>query len=984
PYPNKSSWLLGRWYLSSSTKSEADFQRLTDLLESDDFKQDEIQGVPWKSISNDLAIAGEFGDNFGRGWKRSAVSIQVPTGQKAGVFNAPLPPPGTSADAAGKTFEVSGVFHRSIVSVIKSVFGIDPVSKFFHHVPFMHSWKPPMPTWPTETIFGELYSSKAFRMAHDALQALAPEPGCTLPRVVCAIMLGSDETHLTQFGSACYDRAGPNATLWPLYLWFGNQSKYDRAMPSKQALHPIAFLQKLPAVLADFLRENHANKGRSRNQPMHTHCKRELFHAILRLVLDEEFWHAYEHGIVITGADGVTRRHYPRLFTYSADYPEKVLLATVRDNGLCPCPRCFVRKEDIFKMGQPADMKQRTEQKRRDTEERQRRIEEARQIIYELGFAVGSKEVESLLMDKSWVPTENAFSKNLENIDFDIFELLALDLMHEFELGVWKALFIHLIRMLRSVGEHCVTELDRRYCEMAPFGRDTIRRFPTSVSALSKLTAHDFEDILLCAIPCFEGLFPDPECDTSIRRLLYVMQKWHGLAKARMHGDSSIVLLYNATRQLGRSMRHFSVKICPLFKTTESPTEFAKRQEKAAKKAAKANKPIPVLVRKSKTYNLNTPKFHFVGDYPDEIQRIGTTDSWTSQTIELGHCQRKTDFESTSKRDFIPQLVKISNRREALREMDYAHGLQVAGDTGMHSEEDALRVDDLKEHHVIAHDESNRVIYGDLISSHSGDQAFEDFLPLMLAHFYERLLKLAPDADGLGPVEQEMYKLHIARYSIYQHARASFNYTTYDVRRAQDFINSNTEKRDIMLLADTTDPTVHPFLYARVFGVFHAHVSHPVLCPKPVKLEFLWVRWFECITPEQPAWKDDELPRVRFVHVTDKPMGFVDPAKVLRAAFLMPRYSLGRTDDYIGPSVVRGKGGDYEEHFVNTFVDRDMMFRYLGLGVGHAGNVPAAFLARTERPKRDPETENDSDNDVVQMEDEGDGSDEGSDSSDDE
>lgn len=190
----------------------------------------------------------------------------------------------------------------------------------------------------------------------------------------------------------------------------------------------------------------------------------------------------------------------------------------------------------------------------------------------------------------------------------------------------------------------------------------------------------------------------------------------------------------------------------------------------------------------------------------------------------------------------------------------------------------------------------------------------------MLAHFYERLRKLSPLAITLGSDEDETRKIFIARHSIYQHARASFNYTTYDVRRGQDFINSNTEKRDIMLLADTADPLTHPFLYARIYGVFHAHVSHPVLSPKPTKLEFLWVRWFECITAEEPAWNDTELPRVRFVHVTENPMGFVDPAKVLRASFLMPRYAAGRTTEYIGPSVVRGKDGDYEEYYVNTYV----------------------------------------------------------------
>lgn len=33
--------------------------------------------------------------------------------------------------------------------------------------------------------------------------------------------------------------------------------------------------------------------------------------------------HAYEYGIIMTCADGIERRIYPRFFTYSADYPEK-------------------------------------------------------------------------------------------------------------------------------------------------------------------------------------------------------------------------------------------------------------------------------------------------------------------------------------------------------------------------------------------------------------------------------------------------------------------------------------------------------------------------------------------------------------------------------------------------------------------------------------------------------------------------------------
>ena len=40
--------------------------------------------------------------------------------------------------------------------------------------------------------------------------------------------------------------------------------------------------------------------------------------------------------------------------------------------------------------------------------------------------------------------------------------MFAVDLMHDFELGVWKALFIHLIRILTAVDKNLVHELDRR------------------------------------------------------------------------------------------------------------------------------------------------------------------------------------------------------------------------------------------------------------------------------------------------------------------------------------------------------------------------------------------------------------------------------------------------------------------------------------------------------------------------------------------
>lgn len=45
---------------------------------------------------------------------------------------------------------------------------------------------------------------------------------------------------------------------------------------------------------------------------------------------------------------------------------------------------------------------------------------------------------------------------------FNFFLMLVVDLMHEFELGVWKSLFIHLLRMLDAYNSSMLDELDRR------------------------------------------------------------------------------------------------------------------------------------------------------------------------------------------------------------------------------------------------------------------------------------------------------------------------------------------------------------------------------------------------------------------------------------------------------------------------------------------------------------------------------------------
>lgn len=60
---------------------------------------------------------------------------------------------------------------------------------------------------------------------------------------------------------------------------------------------------------------------------------------------------------------------------------------------------------------------------------------------------------------------QNTFGEKLGPFGFDPFVMLVVDLMHEFELGVWKMIFKHLLRLLHAaaLAGRLVSELDRRY-----------------------------------------------------------------------------------------------------------------------------------------------------------------------------------------------------------------------------------------------------------------------------------------------------------------------------------------------------------------------------------------------------------------------------------------------------------------------------------------------------------------------------------------
>ncbi len=61
-------------------------------------------------------------------------------------------------------------------------------------------------------------------------------------------------------------------------------------------------------------------------------------------------------------------------------------------------------------------------------------------------------------------------------------------------------------------------------------------------------------------------------------KLLYRTSEWHGLAKLRMHTETSLALLESLTTEFGLLIQNFQEMTCSQFATTEPPREGAAQQ----------------------------------------------------------------------------------------------------------------------------------------------------------------------------------------------------------------------------------------------------------------------------------------------------------------------------------------------------------------------------------------------------------------------
>lgn len=247
PFPNISSYRLGEWYWSDDGgKSRHSFQTLVGILGSEEFDPAEVRDANWAQIDALLARSGYDIDDMdtkewiddGISWKSISVTLNVP-------FSKSTDNPGNHP------FTVEGFHYRPLVPIIREKLESSAGREYFHTLGHELRWNPG-PGKEHVRVYGEMYTSPAFLQAYEDLQVSLsslycasaderyqkspPEPDCSLPRHIVGLMFASDSTMLAAFGTA---------KLWPLYMFYANDSKYKRAKPTEQLFETVAYFEKV-------------------------------------------------------------------------------------------------------------------------------------------------------------------------------------------------------------------------------------------------------------------------------------------------------------------------------------------------------------------------------------------------------------------------------------------------------------------------------------------------------------------------------------------------------------------------------------------------------------------------------------------------------------------------------------------------------------------------------------------------------------------
>lgn len=162
---------------------------------------------------------------------------------------------------------------------------------------------------------------------------------------------------------------------------------------------------------------------------------------------------------------------------------------------------------------------------------------------------------------------------------------------------------------------------------------------------------------------------------------------------------------------------------------------------------------------------------------------------------------------------------------------------------------------------------------------------------------------------------------------MYEHKTLRVNYTTYDVLRHQDVLNSSTPHRFVLLpAAIEEEPDSHPYVYAKILGIYHTKVAYD---GPPRRMDFVHVRWLYYDYNCPGGWDSHRLDRLTYAKCgSDQDnidsFDFIDPNDIIRATHLIPNFASGVTRDLLhsAQSIAHDNPDhtDWQAYYVNRYV----------------------------------------------------------------
>ncbi|KAG9124311.1 hypothetical protein FRC07_012063, partial [Ceratobasidium sp. 392] len=239
-FPNLTTFRLAHWFFTGSpNKSLLEQNRLVDsVILAPGFSIEHLGAQDLETFDKALDQLGDKGAedlpgiHNGNNWIKEDVCISIPQSASRTRHDISTTRSETYSKF-GHQICIPGYMRRNLVKVITARFTSPTTSSYsLQYVPYRKYWQPGN-NLPEERIYNELYTLDAWLDEHAAVQRLPPVEGCTRKRAIAALMFSSDATHVG------------NAAVWPVYMTYGNISKYIRCKASNQLLEHVAYLVKL-------------------------------------------------------------------------------------------------------------------------------------------------------------------------------------------------------------------------------------------------------------------------------------------------------------------------------------------------------------------------------------------------------------------------------------------------------------------------------------------------------------------------------------------------------------------------------------------------------------------------------------------------------------------------------------------------------------------------------------------------------------------